>query len=154
MWIEKRDASAVRREYEFLTPSCFELLRSEYVDFILADDKRRYVFRDSVVVRTLHCFGLAERSGSLYFPVNIGGRHWVGFVLDMNVGKIFVLDCNTACVSDEELRLYVGPVAEMVPYVLLREGSEVSRTSLSAFPVERVDISSLCEVPGMRNMKS
>lgn len=148
MWIEKRDASSVNAAAQFISPMDLETLMAEYTKFLLSDYKRSYKFGDTELVRTLRRRSLASVRGCLYCPLKVYGRHWVGMIVDVTVGKIFLLDCNTACLSEDELARYVDPVAEMMLYILVDCTSEASNIDIFPFPIERVDISFLCEVPG------
>lgn len=84
----------------------------------------------------------------MYCPLKVDDRHWVGMIVDVTVGKLFLLDCNTACLAEEELSGYVEPFAQMLPYIRGDSTSEGSNVDICPFPIERVDISFLCEVPG------
>lgn len=63
-----------------------------------------------------------ENVHKIYIPLNVGNKHWVALVVNLDDWEILVLDCNIAMYTDTELEQYLNPFQWMIPYLLRQSG--------------------------------
>lgn len=68
---------------------------------------------------TSHKFGRSWRgANSIYFPLNVGEKHWVAIKIDIINTELVVFDCNLECFSESEMEKFMLPIRTMIPLIL------------------------------------
>ncbi|CAA7044463.1 unnamed protein product [Microthlaspi erraticum] len=137
--------------YDFIPPSYITGLKRDYGAFVLCSDKDTFSVSDAVRLPLPNRPNIVADVTQLYCPYMIDGKHWVGVVIDLSTRSITVLDCNTACVTVAEMENYLQPLSAMLPYIIRHACDADASNALpgTPFPIKRLDISLLCEAPGL-----
>ncbi|KAG5414782.1 hypothetical protein IGI04_002349 [Brassica rapa subsp. trilocularis] len=107
---------------QFLPGSLVKALRGEYQQFIRVQDIAKFSF-------------------------SIDGRHWIGVVIDIAQWRIYVLDCNCACVQDEKLETLLQPIVVLMPFLIRLNGGDALNEAATESPLQltRLDLPICCE---------
>lgn len=104
--------------------------------FYSAEQKAGYVFPK----------GLAEyvtmkenggRNNCYYLPFNLGKKQWVGIVIDLQAGKLVVLDTNKALMTDKSVNLELKYMADMIPYLVQSRITDEENKDVESLIAER-----------------
>ncbi|CAA7044071.1 unnamed protein product [Microthlaspi erraticum] len=154
--IQQRKDSVGACSYDFLPPSYLTALTEEYTAFLSTPSKGDYKFPDHLTLPQPNRPEVGDWLSCLYCPYLIDGSHWVGVAFDLQACSISVLDCNIACVTNEEVQGYLKPIAQMLPYMLRQSvGDEVwSSKPMHPFHIYRLDVELLAEFPGLSAVAS
>lgn len=83
--------------FEFLPASFVEALRGEYQQFSRVQDVAKFSFSSIFGDPCFPNMRWSEQLQVMYFPCQVDRRHWIGVVIDIAQWRIYVLDCNCAC---------------------------------------------------------
>ncbi|KAL0695720.1 hypothetical protein Bca4012_062900 [Brassica carinata] len=133
--------------YDFLPSSFVESLRGEYQQFCRVKEIANFSFSNIFVNPGFPNMRWDDKVEVLYFPFQADGLHWIGVVVDIANWCIEVLDCNSACLSEEKLELLLNPIVVLLPLLIRRNGGKASTEAAldPPMPITRLDLPLLCE---------
>ncbi|KAL0795797.1 hypothetical protein Bca101_067174 [Brassica carinata] len=133
--------------YDFLPSSFVESLRGEYQQFCRVKEIANFSFSNIFVNPGFPNMRWDDKVEVLYFPFQADGSHWIGVVVDIANWCIEVLDCNSACLSEEKLELLLNPIVVLLPLLIRRNGGKASTEAAldPPMPITRLDLPLLCE---------
>lgn len=136
---------------QFLPGSLVEALRGEYQQFIRVQDIAKFSFSSIFGDPCFSNMTWSEEVQVLYCPFQVDGRHWIGVVIDIAQWRIYVLDCNCACVQDEKLETLLQPFVVLMPFLIRLNGGNALNEAATESPLQltRLDLPICCEQKGM-----
>ncbi|WZY72398.1 hypothetical protein YC2023_004638 [Brassica napus] len=136
---------------QFLPGSLVEALRGEYQQFIRVQDIAKLSFSSIFGDPCFSNMTWSEEVQVLYCPFQVDGRHWIGVVIDIAQWRIYVLDCNCACVQDEKLETLLQPFGVLMPFLIHLNGGDALNEAATKSPLQltRLDLPICCEQKGM-----
>lgn len=98
---------------EFLDARFVSMFTRCYPKFKKAKPKKDYVFSKGISGCLNNPSSYQAAATRFYFPLNVSNKHWIGLCIDCPASKIYVLDCNSAVLSDASLYKELRPIADM-----------------------------------------
>lgn len=94
------------------------LLSRNFPKFRRTKSGTHYLFTKAVIDMVKKSSNFNPAASRFYMPLAIARKHWIGICVDINAGKIYLLDCNTELTIENALTREIAPVREMFPSLL------------------------------------
>ncbi|XP_020887746.1 uncharacterized protein LOC110224155 [Arabidopsis lyrata subsp. lyrata] len=138
------DGDGEKLRIEVLDSKFVSQLTRLYYKFSKSDPLGNFIF-PSPLIDILRGAGDPERvelfseADFHYLPFNFDKKHWVALCVDLNGGKIVVLDSNYQLRKDAALQSELQPLAVMLPFLLKQAAFNPSMKQLpvNPFSIER-----------------
>lgn len=147
----RRDAKPGNR-FDFVPASFGSELYRQYNRFVKTEDKSAFIFSNLSIVPFITRPKWFQEVDVVYLPMQIERQHWIGVVIYLPSWQIIVLDCNKACLSEQQIKMYLEHLAFMLPYLIRKHGISAATHSLRMDPmtIMRPTIPYHCTSRGMQ----